>query len=216
MTENASIQNSFEQAYKTALDLVISSLSKTPDPLILCQNSGAAYQIGKSGQMLKLTFLGQIYLISFPEFIVHQLNQVESVKLTDQLLILHYLLTSKGTPPSGKMISFQEFKVGAAYYPSFFLRAIKPLFDHIGETPEILLVKAAEMGGKKNNLGDYSIDIPAFPRIFLTYVIRKGDEEFPASANILFDTTVLDYLPLEDIVILCQSITSRLINKNSL
>ena len=40
----------------------------------------------------------------------------------------------------------------------------------------------------------------------------EGDEEFPPSAQLLFDSSVDHYLPLEDIVVLGQITTGRLIS----
>jgi hypothetical protein len=59
--------------------------------------------------------------------------------------------------------------------------------------------------------GDVSVTIPAFSRVPITIVVWKGDEEFPPSASILFDDTVLDYLSAEDINVLCQTVTWRLV-----
>jgi hypothetical protein len=39
----------------------------------------------------------------------------------------------------------------------------------------------------------------------------KGDEEFPAEGSFLFDGSIPDYLSIEDINILCQTIAWRLV-----
>jgi len=51
----------------------------------------------------------------------------------------------------------------------------------------------------------------ALPRIPMTYVLWKGDEEFPATIQLLFDKSVEGYLSLEDIVVVSEMATSRLI-----
>ena len=45
----------------------------------------------------------------------------------------------------------------------------------------------------------------------MTYILWKGDEEFPATVQLLFDRSVEGYLSLEDIVVVGEMATSRLI-----
>jgi len=50
----------------------------------------------------------------------------------------------------------------------------------------------------------------AFPNIPITYIYWNGDEEFPASVQVLFDSSIKDYLPLEDIVFLSEMLSWKL------
>jgi hypothetical protein len=45
----------------------------------------------------------------------------------------------------------------------------------------------------------------------LTLVLWKGDAEFSAEGTIMFDRTIVDYLPGEDIIVLCQNTSWRLV-----
>ena len=74
-----------------------------------------------------------------------------------------------------------------------------------------MLKAAAGLGGFKAEYGDLSVTIRAFNRVPITLVIWKGDDEFPANANILFDNTIMDYLSAEAIIVLCQTITWKLV-----
>ena len=57
---------------------------------------------------------------------------------------------------------------------------------------------------------DASMEIPALPKIPLTYIIWGGDDEIQASANILFDSSASQYLPTEDLAVLGELTTLRL------
>ncbi len=61
------------------------------------------------------------------------------------------------------------------------------------------------------NYGDIAVTIPAFSRVPITLVLWRGDDEFPPNANILFDSTILDYLSAEDVNVLCQTIAWQLV-----
>ncbi len=69
-------------------------------------------------------------------------------------------------------------------------------------------------GGEPVEIGDASFVLRAFPRVPLQYVLWEGDEEFPPSVQLLFDASVDHYLTLEDIVVLGQVTTGRLINRS--
>jgi hypothetical protein len=66
------------------------------------------------------------------------------------------------------------------------------------------------LGGQPADYGDAAVTIPAFPRVPLTFVLWRGDKEFTPDGNILFDSTIPDYLPTEDVTILCEIVAWRL------
>lgn len=139
---------------------------------------------------------------------VQVLGQASESQLSpaDQLVILHYLLTARGLPRAGKSISFQELWGGRVYIDAFRRRAIVPwiqLFTKCGGTAASALDKLRgampKLGARRGSLGDFSIIVPVFPRLELTYVYWEGDEELEPSGNILFDAGANDYLPTEDL-----------------
>ena len=204
-------QSNYEQAYGLSLKLAMEELAAIKDFESLSNKSGSIHQSEGSTQSIQLKYLNKTYRISLPDISVSQLNCENPVILADKILILHYLLRAKGTPLFNQWIAFQELKEGASYYPSFVKRSVKPLIDYFGRNPEKLIDVSGELGGIKNDIGDVSVTIPAFARLPVTYVIWRGDDEFPPNANILFDKSVLDYLPAEDVTVLCQTITWRLV-----
>jgi hypothetical protein len=204
-------QTNYEQALALSLTLAVERLSKAENLESLCHNSDSQYNSENRAQNIVLKYLNKFYRITFPGIYVSQIDSNQPAALIDNILILHYLLQSRGTPISNRLIAFQELKECASYLPSFLKRSVRPLIDHFGRDPGMLIEASADLGGMRSSLGDISVTIPAFARIPVTYVIWKGDDEFPPNASILFDDTVLDYLPAEDIIVLCQTITWRLI-----
>jgi hypothetical protein len=139
-----------------------------------------------------------------------RLESCESVDLTDRILMLHYLITAKGTPPTGKLIGLRQAPGGFCEHTSFSREVLTPLLDHFGKEPERLVEAAAKLGGSKANYGDVAVSIKAFPRVSLVIVLWRGDDEFPSNASILFDSTVTDYLSTEDMSVLCERIAEKL------
>ncbi|MBA7672825.1 hypothetical protein ES703_81012 [subsurface metagenome] len=131
--------------------------------------------------------------------------------LRDKILILHYLTQAKGTPLANKMIAYQELPGGNHYLPTFSKRAIKPLVGRFGQEPHRLVSAAEKLSGYRVDYGDAAVTINAFSRIPVTLVLWRGDEEFPPQGNIVFDASIYDYLSTEDINVLCEIITWRLV-----
>ena len=73
-----------------------------------------------------------------------------------------------------------------------------------------------KMGGRPVEIGDTSFILQAFPFIPLQYILWEGDNEFPPKVQLLFDSSVDHYLSLEDVVVLGQSVTGRLIHQSQL
>ena len=129
-------------------------------------------------------------------------------------LLAHYS-TANPVPLSGKLVKFKDLPGGYAYEGAFIKRAIQPIAEVFGGNPQELHRAAALLGGKPLNLGDASVEIIALKGIPLT-VILWGAEEYPASASILYDQSASNYLPTEDIAVLGELTTNRLIKKQNL
>jgi hypothetical protein len=59
-----------------------------------------------------------------------------------------------------------------------------------------------------------AVTINAFRRVPITLVLWQGDAELPPASSLIFDATISDYLSTEDISVLCEIITWRLIKNN--
>jgi hypothetical protein len=132
-------------------------------------------------------------------------------RLRDKILILHYFTGAKGTATSGRLIAFKQLSGGASYFPTYSHRSIAPLVKHFGRNPELLTKTAAKLGGREAGYGDVSVTINAFDRVPITLVLWRGDEELAPNGNILFDANISDYVPTEDVTVLCETIIWKLV-----
>ncbi len=202
-----------EHGYGLAYRLAGEQLAGIADIEQQCLKSGARCEVTGSGKAITLEYLNRAYRIALPDVEISLADGEEGVPLRDRILLLHYLTQAKGTPPSGKMIAYKELPEGAVYFPTFFKRAIKPIVSHFGGEPHRLPDIAGVLGGVKADYGDVAVTIPAFPRVAITFVLWRGDEEFPPEGNIMFDSTIPDYLTTEDINVLCEIIAWRLVRQ---
>lgn len=147
-------------------------------------------------------FLGSVYEVDFRRGAVHHVSGPELAdNLTASTLILHYLLTADGSPLTGVRASYREFPGAHVYYGPFRARTVLPLVRAFGTRPGDLALAAAALGGRPVSLGDCGAVLDVFPRLPVTFAVWSGDDEVPASAGVLFDSTAAGYLPLEDLVI---------------
>jgi hypothetical protein len=200
-----------DYGYGLAYKLASEQLAQIDDMAQQCLKSGAEYQVIDSEKIIIVEYLNQLYLVTLPGIEISLKDSEEAVPLRDKILILHYLTQAKGTPASDKVITYKELPEGTSYFPTFAKRAIKPLVDHFGGEPHRLLDIAETLGGNKADYGDVAVIINAFRRVAITLVLWRGDEEFPPEGNVMFDSSISDYLSAEDINVLCETIAWKLV-----
>jgi hypothetical protein len=182
-----------------ALEKAISELSAA-DPKIVCINSGVVYNREQDSYLLP--YLNRKYFVNHSTGEVKSLLNGEGVSIHLQILFLHYLINASGTPLKGDWITFKELPGGQIYVEPYQNRTIKPFLKYFGNKPGQFEKIALSLEGKPAPIGDLCMVLRPFPRVPIAYVLWDGDEEFPPSANILFDASASAYLPTEDYALL--------------
>lgn len=202
-------QNVRDYAHELACKLAREQLAGITDIEEQCRNSGAQYLLSK--KTISLDHLNHSYLITYPDGEISLSGSDEAVPIKEKILILDYFVRAKGTVLTGKTITYKELHDGINYYPTFSKRTIEPIVTYFGDNPEYLLETAEKMGGQKAEYGDVSVTFNTFPRVPVTFVLWRGDKEFPPEGSILFDSTIPDYLSNDDIHSLCEGIVWKMV-----
>ena len=198
-----------EYAHELAFKLACERLAIIEDIEKQCHHSGTRYI--SSEKAVLLDYLNRSYHIGVPNGSINYTDNEEDVPIKDKILILDYFTRAKGTPLTGKKITYKELHDGLNYFSVFASRTINPIVSYFGDEPERLVETAVTLGGRKAETGDVSVIINAFPRVPITIVLWRGDAEFGPEGSILFDSTVPDYLSNDDIHTLCENITWSLV-----
>lgn len=180
------------------------------DPREMAEKAGGEYEsVNCSNSLISLRLLAQEYTIVHPgggiEFPGHH-----QVTIVAHILLLHHLLNASGSPVKGEMVAYKDIPGGDKYFPVFKKRVEMPVLNAYGENPEGFEKACIALGGERANMGDIAFRFQALPRVPITYIYWKGDEEFPASLQVLFDSSVSSYLPLEDIVFLSEMLSWKI------
>lgn len=177
------------------------------DPGKIAHNAGVA--LAKEDQTFAVPFINQNYLVHHPSGkVMTAKGETASVYLT--IIILHYLITADGTPLAGQWIAYRHLPGGDIYSDPFQKRAVTPFLKAFGDRPEEFKKAAEALGGNPLVLSGISMVVPVLPRVPICFTIWPGDEEMPASANILFDRSAHSYLPTEDYAHLPAIITGAM------
>jgi hypothetical protein len=179
------------------------------------RKAGADYQKGEEGEGIGLHFFSESYRIAFP-LIEFTSPCKKTISLVTRILLLHYLLRADGTPLTGTWVGYKDIPGGLLYASVFARRVTDPLVRKFGKSAKGFREIGAALGGTMGETGDASFLIQAFPRLPMQYVLWEGDEEFSPSVQVLFDASVDHYLTLEDIVVLGQMATGRLIHRSAI
>ncbi|MFC1908181.1 DUF3786 domain-containing protein [Chloroflexota bacterium] len=204
-------QQNYEYGYEFAYKLACEQLVELDDIEQQCLRSGAQCHVMGSRKAIILEYLNQSYQIVLPDVDVSLIDSKEEVSIRDKVLILHYFTRAKGTPLTNKVIAYKELPEGINYSPTFSKRAIKPLLDHFSKEPYRLIDAAEKLGGRRADYGDVAVTIDVFSRVPVTLVLWQGDDELTPEGSILFDSTIPDYLFTEDITVLCETISWKLV-----
>jgi hypothetical protein len=203
-----------QENYQLARQLAVENLRRS-DLADRAFCSGGQHRGGKeNGEQIGLKYLGRDLIFSFPGGSVTATDG-EPISLREEIFILHYLENASGAPLTGKWISFSEIPGGTFYYPVFANRCQAALTKAFGQDLERLHSFIA--GGQAENLGlgDVGLRVWGLPRIPLGFVVWRGDAEFQAEGKVLFDSSVSQYLPVEDIVVLAETVVWKLAKKNA-
>jgi len=204
-------KSGFDAAYEEAFNLACRELMNK-DIYQCCKHAGADIRTRSDDRFLVFVkFMEKIVTIEIPEF-KFTVMPPHTVDIWEKILILHYLVNANAEPLTDALITYRQIKSGSVYYPTFEKRSIIPFTNFFSENPDSLLNVSGHLNGEKYDSGDIGIKLMAFPCVPLYFVLWKGDDEFPASGNILFDSTIEKKLSAEDVAVLCQQLVFKLIN----
>jgi hypothetical protein len=199
--------------YRKAFEIAKEELQNR-NPHHVCRASGAlCMEEGTRLSGLRLMFLNRPVTIGWPDGRVQQ-ESGEEIPIKQKILVLHYLNGASTKDLTGDLISYKDIPSARFYLDAFNRRVKHPLVQAFGEHPDRLPSIAKELfGASTSSLGDVSVQIQAFPKVPITLVIWKGDEEFPCDGTIIFDSSIGDILSAEDITELASHIVYPLIAK---
>ncbi len=182
-------------------------------PAEVSRRTGGIYSEEKKGYLLPV--LNQKYLIIPAEkkILCMRGDFCEEETLRDYfyLMVLLYLLNAAEGEPSRTWISEKELKGGTTFFRGPHALRTEELKEGFGEDLEAFFRAGARLGGVELLFGDKAFALTIFPKVPLAYILWKGDAEFPARVNVLFDSTIQKHFSLDGIWCIVAEVTQRLL-----
>lgn len=113
------------------------------------------------------------------------------------LSALCYLINSKDIPLSGKLVKPAGPKGGEIFFRGSHVLPLDKIAERYGNDRTGFIEKGKNLNGNIMNYGDASVELLPLPRIPVTLILWLSDDEFPARADLLFDSTCEQCLPLD-------------------
>lgn len=113
-------------------------------------------------------------------------------------------------PETFRLIPFGQVPGGNAYAATFRQRAVQPLAEMYTLNQQGFCQVLEEFGATPAAYADRSWVLRALPRVPVYILIWEGSDEFPPSANLLFDASVSSCLETEAVAMLGELVTERI------
>lgn len=113
------------------------------------------------------------------------------------LFILHYLMKAKEVPVSGEWISEKDIPGGTGFFRGPHTLPTQLVSQAFGNDLPGFLDAGKRLGGTPLPMADAAFSFQVTPRIPVAVLLWQADEEFGSQANLLFDKTISQHLPLD-------------------
>jgi hypothetical protein len=184
------------------------------DAVVLAARTSADYARSDGGRgQFALDYIGRTYHISYPAFEAIAAETGQECPPGLLFLLLHYFRTADAQPLAHRWISYRELPHGMFYFHAFQGYAGNRLVKTFGNDLSSFEKAASKAGGEALSHGDAGFLFWALPRIPLAAVYWVGDDEFPPSANVLFDASAGHYLSTDGLAVLGRELCSKIIRQ---
>ena len=187
------------------------SLLRLAEPVDLARRVAGRYLESFPGEgRLHLSLWGREVSLTFPGLVAYDEFERE-LNPAFQALLIYHLFTSDGSPAAGHFIAFSELPDGKFYAQAFQGYTGDELRRHFGDDGMRFERAARQQGGQSYPLGDAAFEFQFLPSLALLVVYWAGDEDLPASYQVLFDAAASHHLPTDACAIAGSMLTRQLI-----
>ena len=197
--------------YREALRRAEEQLKRAPLSELAQKAGGTLTHLKDSANCIRLVFFEESATVQIGESLAIAIEgQEQEVPIEEKIILCHYLLHATGASPAGEWITFRQIPDGHFYDSAFQRRTRDPFLLTFGQNPQLYRDCAEKLGGTPVPNGDVGMTFRVLPQIPVQLVLWQGDEELPPESTILFDVTITQYLPAEDVAVLSGMLVYRL------
>ncbi len=114
-----------------------------------------------------------------------------------RLSLLWYLVKATDTEPSGKLVKPSSMTGGDIFFRGTHVLPLDAVAKKYAGDRKGFVERGILMGGNEVRYGDVAVELYPLPRIPVTLILWLEDDEWPARADLLFDSTASLHLPID-------------------
>ncbi len=114
-----------------------------------------------------------------------------------RLSLVGYLTSGKDVALAGKLVSPLNMKSGQLFFRGSHVLPLDRIAEKYSSDKEGFLKRGEELGGERLEYGDASFELRPLPRVPVVLILWLADDEFPARADLLLDTSSEIQLPVD-------------------
>ncbi|HEX8948513.1 MAG TPA: DUF3786 domain-containing protein [Dissulfurispiraceae bacterium] len=173
------------------------------DPAEVCRNAKVEYDRAASRYIIE-SFSMDFYISPKENTISCDVPGscllLKTLKDFFRLSVLWYLTNAKDIPLTGRLIKPIDAKGGQRFSAGTHLLPTDKIAELYGKDKEGFIRKGKSFGADILNYGDVSLQLFPLPRVPVTLILWLEDEEFPARADLLLDSTCDFQIASSDII----------------
>ena len=179
------------------------------DPNDVCRRASCRYD--DINELYILSVWGDEYGI-FPKQLKIKCmdNNTQSLHDYFYLFIIHYLLKSKEIEISNEWISEKDIPGGTTFFRGPHEIPTNLISHRFSNNINGFKDRCEQLHGTPLNMADAAYSFQITPRIPVSVLYWKGDDDFPAESKILYDRTINEHLASDVIYALAVGICERL------
>ena len=114
-----------------------------------------------------------------------------------RLSVIGYLAIAKDVFPTGRLVNPVNMKSGQLFFRGSHVLPLDRVAEKYGNNRDGFLKRGEELGGERLGYGDASMRLLSLSRVAVVPILWTTDDEFPARADLLFDSSCEVQLPID-------------------
>lgn len=172
-------------------------------PVDMAKRTGLKYD----GKCFLFCLMGQAFSISHPDFTIGGPRKPTN---EERILFLRYLVDGFYNESKGDFLAYRELPWGEVYLRAFTNRVINRFAYSYGSKPEILKKVMERLPVRPIKVGDLGYELDFMEGLKIRLSLWLPDDEFPASAQVLFSDNFKSAFTAEDVASVGDIVLERM------
>ncbi len=166
----------------------------------VCRRTGAEYN--DRSNMYRLSAFGTLFSVDPQNRVITNLEPVGEIFLTRLryffvLSLLWYMVKASDVHPGGTLVKPSGMSGGDIFFRGSHVLPLESIAKKYAHDRRGFRERGLSYGGRVVEYGDAAIELSPFSKVPVTVLLWLADEEWEARADLLFDATALNHLPID-------------------